>query len=82
MDGADAPALFSGSRESGWAALPARPSALRRNPAFQDRVFHFVTALQVRLTARCGPSGRFLPPTPPLGGRLRQFWSDGGGYVA
>jgi len=49
MDGADAPALFSGSRETGWAALPARPAALRRNPA--SRVFHFVTALQVRLTA-------------------------------
>jgi len=51
MDGADAPALFSGTRKSVWAALPARPAALRRNPAFQDRVFHFVTALQVRLTA-------------------------------
>jgi len=51
MDGADAPASFSRSRESGWAALPARPAALRRNPAFQDRVFHFVTALQVRLSA-------------------------------
>ncbi|PHR20309.1 MAG: hypothetical protein COA41_06195 [Sphingopyxis sp.] len=51
MDGADAPALFSGSEESGWAALPARPAALRRNPAFQDRVFLFVPSLRVRLTA-------------------------------
>jgi len=51
MDGADAPALFSGSRESGWAALPARPAALRRNPAFQDRVFLVVPSLRVRLTA-------------------------------
>jgi hypothetical protein len=51
MDGADAPALFSGSDESGWAALPARPAALRRNPAFQDRVFLFVSSLRVRLTA-------------------------------
>ncbi len=47
MDGAVAPALFSGSRETVWAALPARPAALRRNPA--SRVFHFVAALQVRL---------------------------------
>jgi len=44
MDGADAPALFSVTRETGWAALPARPAALRRNPAFQGRVFHFVSA--------------------------------------
>jgi hypothetical protein len=35
MDGADAPALFSGSRETVWAALPARPAALRRNPALR-----------------------------------------------
>ncbi len=28
MDGADAPSLFSGSRESGWAALPANDSRL------------------------------------------------------
>jgi len=48
MDGADAPALFSGSEESGWAALPARPAALRRNPA--SRVFLFVSSLRVRLT--------------------------------
>src|SRR5690606_24284562 len=46
-DGAFAPALFSGSREAVRAALPARPAALRRNPA--SRVFHVVTALQVRL---------------------------------
>ncbi|HEY9092236.1 hypothetical protein [Parasphingorhabdus sp.] len=47
MDGADAPALFSVTRETVWAALPARPTALRRNPA--SRVFHVVAALQVRL---------------------------------
>tara|TARA_R110000824_G_scaffold69640_2_gene179201 strand:- start:403 stop:564 length:162 start_codon:yes stop_codon:yes gene_type:complete len=35
MDGADAPALFSGSRETVWAVLPARPAALRRNPALR-----------------------------------------------
>ena len=58
------------SRRGGWAALPARPAALRRNPA--SRVFHFVTALQVRLiTARL--SGRSVPPTPPLRGRCG-FW--------
>jgi len=51
MDGADAPALFSGTRETVWAALPARPAALRRNPAFQDRVFLVVPSLRVRLTA-------------------------------
>lgn len=33
MDGANAPALFSGSRETVWAALPSRPAAFRRNPA-------------------------------------------------
>jgi len=82
MDGADAPALFSGSRESGWAALPARPAALRRNPVFQDRVFHFVTALQVRLTARCGPSGRSCRLPRLSGAGCGGFWSDGGGYVA
>jgi len=49
MDGADAPALFSGTRETVWAALPARPAALRRNPA--SRVFLFVSSLRVRLTA-------------------------------
>jgi len=34
-DGADAPALFSGTRETVWAALPTRPAALRRNPALR-----------------------------------------------
>jgi len=54
MDGAEAPALFSGSDETVWAALPSRPAALWRNPAplrSFGRVFHFVAALQVRLTA-------------------------------
>jgi antirestriction protein ArdC len=63
--------------EAGWAALPARPAALRRNPALrqaQDRVFHFVTALQVRLIT-AGLSGRSVPPTPPLRGRCG-FWGE------
>ena len=39
--------FVTGSRETVRAAFPARPAALRRNPT--SRVFHYVTALQVRL---------------------------------
>src|SRR5690606_28550854 len=56
MDGADAPALFSVTRETVRAALPPRPAALRRNPA--SRIFHVVTALQVRLIT-AGPWSLF-----------------------
>ena len=63
-------------RRGGWAALPARPAALRRNPF---RVFHFVTALQVRLITAGLAGSAAHPPLrgrPPTRRRVRAVTSQ------
>ena len=50
-------------RRGGWAALPARPAALRRNPQAGLSLCYSLTGAP----DRGGPLGRSLPPTPLFG---------------
>jgi hypothetical protein len=59
-------------QSGGWAELPCRPVASRRNPGGAG-VLHSIPAFQVRRAFIDGPVGPLLPPTRQTGAGLRRF---------
>jgi hypothetical protein len=76
VDAACASAFLYGPGCAGWASLPARRTGLRRNPF---GVFHYVSALQVRLIPSRLLVALAAHPAPPgpcrfLGGAGGERW--------